>query len=493
MVNLKSRIDSLYYSIISFVEKYYFIFFTLIMLVIGYICFKNLGAFPVQDWDEARHGVSAYEMFKNNEYIVNTYNYSNDYWNLKPPMSFWAIIMFFKIFGVSVFSMRLYSAISMFLTILIVGIFIVKRYGKLEGLLALVIFSTASPLYLSHMGRSGDADSIYVLFFTLAMLFMIYIGEKSKALYFSGLFFALAFLTKSWHAFSIVAVGGLFLLFTGEIKKMKLKQWILFIASFIVPILLWIFARIYKDGTHFLTEMIRYDLLERSKNPLEGHVGPITFYFDYMISNNTELILLILLVIMLTIILFYKNSKIKKHDLIAFVLWGVIPFALFTYAKTKIAWYIIPVYVPLFIIASIAIGKLLKEKKFPLIFKLVIIVLFLGFSARDTKNNISVVRHPNTDVVQNFISNNLVKHKEIYNTKAYIEIEDDKWSQSRLFVGEISADLKCEQGGIKEFIKEKDKSILIISESKYKDNEENLKDLKKLESDNGLYLLQKEL
>lgn len=491
MVNSKSRIDSVYYSIISFVEKYYFIFFVFIMAVIGYICFKNLGAFPVQDWDEARHGVSAYEMFKNNEYIVNTYNYSNDYWNLKPPMSFWAIIMFFKIFGVSIFSMRLYSAISIFATILIVGLFIGKKYGKLEALIALTFFAASSPLYLSHMGRSGDADAMFVLFFTLSMISMTYIEKTKKALYFSGFFFSLAFLTKSWHAFSIVAIGGLFLIFSGEIKKLKIKQWIVFIASFIIPILGWVAARIYKDGTHFLTEMVRYDLLERSKNPLEGHTGSVWFYFESILGSNRIFMIAIIVIMIAALIVYYKDIKIKEYDTIALILWIVVPFALFTYAKTKIAWYILPVYMPMYIIASRALGKIIKDRNIFLIIKLVIIMIVLVTGAKQVKGNISAVRHPGIDTVQNFIAENIIKYKEAYNSNAYIEIENDQWSQSRLLVAEFSADLICQDGGIKEFIEDKEDSILILSEDNYNKNKDITSNLEILEKNNGLYLLKK--
>ncbi len=489
MLNSKSKINLIYYSINSFIEKYYFIFFTLIMIVIGYICFKNLGALPVQDWDEARHGVSAYEMFKNNEYVVNTYNYTNDYWNLKPPMSFWAIIMFFKIFGVSIFSMRLYSAVSMFITICIVGLFIKKRYGRLESLISLFLFAASSPLYLSHMGRSGDADAMFVLFFTLSMLSMMYIEKTKKALYFSGFFFSLAFLTKSWHAFSIVAIGGLFLIFSGEIRKLKIRQWIAFMASFVVPILGWIVARVYKDGTYFLTEMVRYDLLERSKNPLEGHTGSVWFYFKSMLDSNRVLMITLIVIMAVSLILHYRNIKIKEYDTIALILWIVVPLAVFTYAKTKIAWYILPIYIPLYIVAARAIGKIIKDRRSFLIIKLIIIILILGVSAKEIKFNISAVRNQGTDLIQNFISKNVAENKGIHSSNAYIEIENNQWSQGRLLVAEFSADLRCQDGGVEEFMKDQENSIIIISEDNYNKNKDRVTSLEILNQDNGLYLL----
>ena len=59
------------------------------ILLLGLLCFYKLGVGELCDWDEARHAVSAYEMIQTGEPIVTTYEYSNDYWNLKPPLSEW--------------------------------------------------------------------------------------------------------------------------------------------------------------------------------------------------------------------------------------------------------------------------------------------------------------------------------------------------------------------------------------------------------------------
>ena len=62
------------------------------ILILGLFCGINvfflLGNVPVEAWDEARHGVSAYEMLVSHAWIVNTYRGEVDYWNLKPPLSF---------------------------------------------------------------------------------------------------------------------------------------------------------------------------------------------------------------------------------------------------------------------------------------------------------------------------------------------------------------------------------------------------------------------
>lgn len=92
-----------------------------------FLLFYNLGNVSAENWDEARHGISAYEMLKNKNFIINTYNYEPDLWNLKPPFSFWMESISFSLFGYNLFAFRLPSAIAMFLTFGSISIFCIKH------------------------------------------------------------------------------------------------------------------------------------------------------------------------------------------------------------------------------------------------------------------------------------------------------------------------------------------------------------------------------
>ena len=117
-----------------------------------------------------------------------------------------------------------------------------------------------------HCARSGDADALFLMFFVLAMLAMLEVPKKHWNLYVCGFCFACAFLSKSFHAGVIAAIGGLYLLFTGEIIKIKPKEWLGFVLSFVIPIGIWFSARYSQDGMKFFTEMIYTDLLSRSSS-----------------------------------------------------------------------------------------------------------------------------------------------------------------------------------------------------------------------------------
>ena len=75
--------------------------------------FSGLGRERIRSWDEARHGVSSCEMMESGNYIVNTYNYSADYWNVKPVLSFYNNIIGMKLFGRNIFGFRFSTSVSM--------------------------------------------------------------------------------------------------------------------------------------------------------------------------------------------------------------------------------------------------------------------------------------------------------------------------------------------------------------------------------------------
>lgn len=78
----------------------------------GFLLFANLESAWVEMYDELRHAVNAYEMVVNDDYLVNTYFGETDYFNLKPPLSMWAIALSFKLFGFTLEAVRLPSALA---------------------------------------------------------------------------------------------------------------------------------------------------------------------------------------------------------------------------------------------------------------------------------------------------------------------------------------------------------------------------------------------
>ena len=179
-----------------------------LLLIVFTGMFIGLGAGAVQQTDEATHGVNAYEMLVHGNVLVNTYKYAVDYFNSKPPLSLWCIMLSYSAFGYTAFALRFASAVAGCILTVMMSVFLWKK----ENMATAVFFTAAVPLMTSlfefHMFRAGDMDSIYVLLFAMAMIALYQAGRGSRwSLILYGLALGLAFLTKSIHAGMILLIG----------------------------------------------------------------------------------------------------------------------------------------------------------------------------------------------------------------------------------------------------------------------------------------------
>lgn len=450
---------------ISLIEKLYYIFLTLIFLGAVFNIFYNLGKVPIDSWDEARHGISAYEMFKNNNYIVNTFAYKNDYWNLKPPISFWAIGLGYKLAGFNPLGLRLVSGLAALSTIAIIAFFTKYKYGRLASLISALVLTTTTQYILSHSARTGDADSLYVLFFTISMVTVALSEQNIKWLYVSGFAFSLSFLTKSWHAICVVAITGIYMLFSKTLFKMRVKGWLYFLGSSFSPIIIWAILRFQNDRFVFFKKMIEFDLLERTSRTLEGHTGGPFYYLLTFQYGYFYWLLALVAGLVLYAALYRSIDKIEKNTALLLFLWITVPLVLYTIAKTKITWYILPVF-PAFAVCTGGLSSsIFKAPNRKLLVQLVIAagIVFSAYSYERTiiKNITSVISDDVQATLQEMKYINEFKGRNIYTMCGNGEVAVN-WRQSDILAAELYGDLKSLNGGYDSFIKDKTYPLIIV-------------------------------
>lgn len=440
------------------VDYPYIACFVILVVVIAFLSFYKLDVKYVDPWDEARHGVNAYEMLHGGNLFQNTYMRQADYYNLKPPLSMWCIMLGMVLFGDGVFALRFYSALCYVILAVAAGLF-VRRYGKLESLLAMAFLAVNTTAFQAHMIRAGDADSLYVLLFSLAMFAMMKIPEKTENLYLCGLLFSLAFLTKSYHAGVIAAIGGCYLLLTGMIRKLKLKNWALFGVSIAVPILLWAVPRAMVDGTAFFKKMWETDVLGRTDGTLQNNIAPFSYYFEYYFgaSSGKITVYLCAFVICLTGMICFSRSFAwkQKEKYIGWFLWAVIPFLTFSLVSNKLLWYVYPCLIPLLLAAGIAAARLLKAKEIlPAVRVLVgvLVAMLLVCYGRTVITTIDAQKGNDFQLLVQEVAENPLNTCK----KAYVDynLKEDgtinsTWSQQDVFVAESYGDFICTNDGLK--------------------------------------------
>jgi 4-amino-4-deoxy-L-arabinose transferase-like glycosyltransferase len=468
---------SIYDSLLNFIEKYYYLFILIIFSLALFNLFYLLKETPVYSWDEARHGISSYEMIKQNQYIINTYGYKGDYWNLKPPLSFWAISLGYKITGFNPLGLRLFSAVAAFLTIAAITAFTSIRSGRFASLITALVL-TVSPKYIViHSARTGDADSLFVFFFTLSMVSMLMINRSIKYLYLAGLGFSLAFLTKSWHAVNIVIIGFLYLLLTKKLFKLKLKEWGLFLSASLLPILLWIALRYSRDGIKFFKAMIEYDLLTRTSTTLEGHIGDFWYYFNIIKDFYYLWLLLLAFGILAGVIIFRRNflnmNEGTRNYILGITLWLLIPLVVFTKAKTKIGWYVLPLYPAIAVAIGALCGAITRGTKRHTAAQIIVILLIIKavttYQPEIHRHIVMFSKDPRRVSFENYKTTIDIRGLSSYVDYAGMEInvgpisEFKNWQQADMLAAELFWDLKPLEGGMVEFLNDKNPDHIIIA------------------------------
>lgn len=490
-----------YDSLLALTEKYYWIFFTLAAGMLAFLCFRCLGVAQIDSWDEARHGVSAYEMMRNGDFLVNTYLGQPDYWNVKPPLSFLTVAAGFAIFGYNTVGLRFFSALFYLTASVCAGLF-ARRHSRLASLLAMVFLCANYFPFKAHLARAGDADSLYLLLFTLAMLSMLKIRQNQRWLYVCGLCFSLAFLTKSFHALMIAAVGGLFLLFTGELKKMRAKTWGFFLVSALLPLAVWALLRYQYDGMTFFRHMYEADIAGRTAaGGLEGHGAPFLFYITSVFWNfDYSYGWLSLIVLLGAAYLYFRplrrpGTPLPAADLAGFFLWLLVPLLGFSLISTKLMWYVYPCTVPLCLLAAVFLAEFLRAFRIPTGILGVSFLAVLGGSAFFVWNNyLDNVRGAHSNALQTFIMEQFSREDALAGAAVYLDAYDpflyantSQWEQNNLLLAMLEGDLQCRDGGAEAFLADEEDCLLILSIPFLEDHPALLE--YQILADNGQYLL----
>jgi 4-amino-4-deoxy-L-arabinose transferase-like glycosyltransferase len=136
------------------------------ILFFGCILFHILGTWtlPLIDRDEPRFAEASREMIERNNYIVPYFN--NQLRLDKPPLTYWAQVASYHIFGESDFAARFPSAIAAAVTALVILGWGRRTAGKKVAWWAAIIFTLSLQTFVH--AKAAVADMWLVLFVTLA-------------------------------------------------------------------------------------------------------------------------------------------------------------------------------------------------------------------------------------------------------------------------------------------------------------------------------------
>ncbi len=338
----------------------------LVLAVMAANVFLRLSSTFISDSDEARYGVSAYEMLQSRSFLVTTYARQPEYWNLKPPLGYWLIALSYRLFGYSPLALRLPSALFGLLVVAGTMAF-AKRWGNRRlAVLSGLIVATAFGFLSNHGARSGDLDAALTFLLLLAAMQLPRCGRSRWRLPAFAAILGGAFLLKSFAILPMVVVGAAWLLWSGAWRRLKPLDGLLSALLFAAVVAPWALARWRADGTaYFLERMLREDLFLRSTRIIDkvtySPFGYVTAFFDRFAPWPLAMLAAGWLA------LARRGGRpsplarrLRRGVLPLLVLWALVPLVLFSLSRTQHHWYLHPIYPACAMLAGLSVLTLLR-------------------------------------------------------------------------------------------------------------------------------------
>ncbi|MEI8350598.1 MAG: glycosyltransferase family 39 protein [Candidatus Omnitrophota bacterium] len=329
-----------------------------LLLVASFVLLWNLGTGSLTSWDEAVYAQVAREILISNNWVDLTY--MGGAWSDKPPLCMWMTAIFYKLFGVSEFSARFFSSLCGIGTIVVTYAFAKKLYSRKTALVAaLMLLSTQHFIWSAKVSMLDSA----LTFFTISSFFCLKKAEDKKIyLFFSVLAFACAFLTKGVAALVIPFVGLLYLFSTK--RTSVLKEPIFVIGSLVClgVVVWWHWVAFSHYGKNFVSGYFTTHFFNRTTTALDGHTGGIFTYFKVLPNKGRPWGVFELIALVAAVWQVFKNRE-KKH--IFPLLWAISVFMIASIVRTKLHWYIIPIYPALAILLGWGLCALFKRNAVP--------------------------------------------------------------------------------------------------------------------------------
>ena len=330
--------------------------------------FPGLGKAPLWIYDEVRNAECAREMYERGDWIVPTFN--GGLRTLKPPLHYYFMFGGFKIFGVTEWGARFFSAVFGLLTIFITYFFVKKYSSQRQAFITALVLLASSHFLFEFRMSVPDPYLIFLNTASIFTAFAFFSEKKNHWLLFCAITMGLGTLAKGPVAIALPG-AAVFIWLIWEKRLKEILSWKILVAGIImfVVALPW-YLLVHKETNG---EWTRGFFLQhnfgRFSEPMEGHGGP---FF---------IVLVIVLIGLLPASIFIGESFKKFRTLfsdpflkLALSVVGIFV-VFYSISSTKLPNYAMPCYPFLAILLGNSINKAWEENKarlYPFIVLLVI-------------------------------------------------------------------------------------------------------------------------
>lgn len=330
---------------LSFLDLTFLVFASFFLFLVG------LGSGSLASWDEALYAQVAKEAYVSGQWLHLTTN-NGVLWMDKPFLAIWPTTLFYHLFGISEFTSRLFSALCAATTVLVTYGIAAKLFDRWTGYLSALVLLSAK-FYLRH-GRFAMLDAPVTFFMTLAIYFFVLGQERNKFFILSGIAIGLGFLIKSFTALMVLPILGIYSIGARHLSVFKERNYWTGIFLMAALILAWALYEYAHYGKAFIDEALLRHLVSRTTQAMEGHSGGWDYYIRTLITKYKPWIFVAAVSVPVFV---YKSFREKRDGFILVSLWVLVVLLMTSIVKTKLRWYIYPIYPAL----SISVGYCLAQ------------------------------------------------------------------------------------------------------------------------------------
>ena len=319
-----------------------------------FIFIFRLGTGALASWDEAIYASVAKEVLQSGQWLRPTL--MGNIWLEKPPLCIWATALCFKLFGINEFAARIFSAACGAGTVIATYFLGRRLFNRWTGFLGALVLLTSS--HFIRFSRFGVMDAPLTLFVTLAFYFFWSGRRRERDLVFSGLAFALAFMVKGPAAFFIPLVTWLYCWVARDRDVLRRPLYWAGLAAAVAVIAAWsIYQAVFFHDV--LAADVSLHFFRRLTETLDGHAGGIFFYLRVLVNKFHPWILI---GIFSAPYFLFRALKDREEEFVFLSVWMFLILALITAVRTKLAWYLLPVYPALSLSVAYFVAMVFRER-----------------------------------------------------------------------------------------------------------------------------------
>jgi 4-amino-4-deoxy-L-arabinose transferase-like glycosyltransferase len=304
---------------------------------------------PLIDRDEPRFAEASREMIERGDYVIPYFN--DEYRFDKPPLTYWAQIASYKIFGQNDFAARFPSAVAAGLIALSIFAWGRRLADERIGLWAAIIFFLSLQTVIH--AKAAVADMWLVLFVTLAhwagyeLIFANSKRSTSNAFWWTIFYVSLAFAFLAKGPIGLVpiltAVAATF--FLREPGLTRRFKFLLGIALTLAIACLWGIPALVRTHGEFFSVGIGRHVVGRSFTAMGGHGARSFGIYLLLVPFYFVTVFFSFFPWSLKLPWLVKRLRAERDKIDIYLLCGIaIVFGIFTFVTTKLLHYTLPAF-----------------------------------------------------------------------------------------------------------------------------------------------------